>query len=49
LAEALLIQGRASIVLRKHTLEGGVVALHGLHGVVHDPADGGLPGVVLEM
>ncbi len=49
LAEAGLVEGRPGVVLGEHPLERGVVPLDGGHGVVHELADGGLPGLVFEV
>ena len=49
LAEPLLVEGRAGVVLGRHVLERRVVALDRGHGVVDELADGGLPGLCLEM
>ena len=49
LAEALLVEGVPGVLLGKDAGEGGVVALDGGHGVVDEPADGGLAGVGLEV
>ena len=49
LAEALLVEAGAGVVLGQHALERGVVALDGGHGVVHQLADGGLRGAGLEV
>jgi hypothetical protein len=42
LAEARLVERRAGVVLGQYALEHGIVALDAGHGVVHEPADGGL-------
>ena len=49
LAEALLVERRAGVVLGQHALERGVVALDGDHGVVDELADGRLLGLGLEV
>ena len=49
LAEPLLVEGRTGVVLGQHVLERRVVALDRGHGVVDELADGGLPGLCLEM
>ena len=49
LAESLRVERGAGVVLRQHVLEHGVVALDRGHGIVDQPADGGLPGLCLEM
>ncbi len=49
LAQTLLVQGEAGVILGQHPLEGGVVALHSDHGLVHELADRGLAGVLLEL
>jgi len=47
-AELLVVQGRAGVVLGEDPLEGRIVSFHGLHGVVHHLPDGGLAGVLLK-
>ncbi len=47
LAEALLVEAGAGVVLGQHALERGVVALDGGHRVVDQLADGGLRGAGL--
>ena len=49
LAEPLLVERRAGVVLGQHVLEHGVVALDRGHCIVHEPADDGLLGLGLEM
>ena len=49
LAEALLVEAGAGVVLRQHALERGVVALDGGHRVVDERADGGLRGAGLQV
>ena len=49
LAEPLFVERRAGVVLGQHAFERGVVALDAGHGVVHDLADGGLPGLGLQV
>jgi len=46
--EAVADLKKARIFLRQNPLEAWVVALDGDHGVVDDPADGGLLGARLE-
>ena len=48
-AEAALVKRGARVVLGQHALERGVVALDGLHGLVHELADRGLFGLALEV
>ena len=48
LAEPLLVERRAGVVLGQHVLERRIVALDGGHRVVHEPADVGLTGLRLE-
>ena len=48
-AKALLVEAGAGVVLGQNALEAGVVALDGDHGVIHDLADGGLLGAVLQV
>jgi hypothetical protein len=47
LAEALLVEAGAGVVLGQHALERGVVALDGGHRVVDELADGGLRAFAL--
>ena len=49
LAEAQRVERRTGVVLREHVLEHGVVALDRGHGIVEQPADGGLLRLPLEM
>ena len=49
LAQALLVQAGAAVVLGQHAFERGIVALDGGHGVVDQLADAGLRGVGLEV
>ena len=48
LPKALLVQGGPGVVPGEYTLERGVVALNGLHRLVHDLSDGSLAGVLLK-
>ena len=45
----MLVERGAGVVLGQHALEARVVALDGDHGVVHDLADGGLRGAILQV
>ena len=49
LAEPLLVERGAGVVLGEHALERRVVALYAGHRLVDKLADGGLPGLGLEM
>ena len=49
LAQPLLVEGGAGVVLGQHVLERGVVALDAGHGAVHELADGGLARLGLQM
>ena len=49
LAEALLVEAGAGVVLGQHALERGVVALDRDHRVVHQRADGRLRGAGLQV
>src|SRR5690606_34530239 len=49
LPEARLVQGRTGVVLWEDALERGVVALDGLHRVVHELPDGRLARLLLEV
>ena len=49
LAEALLVERGAGVVLGQHALQRRVVALDAGHGVVHELADGGLAGLRLQV
>ncbi len=48
-AEAVLVQRGAGVVLGQDAFQARVVPLDGDHGVVHDLADGGLLGAVLQV
>jgi hypothetical protein len=49
LPEPRLVQRRPRVVLRQHALQRGVVPLDAFHRIVHEPSDGGLPRLRLEV
>ena len=49
LAEALLVEARPRVVVGQHALERRVAALDGVHGVVHELAEGGPQGAGLQV
>jgi hypothetical protein len=49
LAEPLLVEAGARVVLGQHALEGRIVALDGGHRVVHESADGWLRRIAFEV
>ena len=48
-AEAVLVEGRAGVVLGQDAFQARIVPLDGDHGVVHDLADGGLLRAILQV
>ena len=49
LAQAGFVQRRASVVFGQHALQNGIVPFDAGHGIVHQPADGGLFGSRLQL